>query len=481
MSMTTENSLQRNGSRFLWCQGLFRFGWCPCFRRKVAPVNPVPSDSDFMTLGRKGKRVICVVHIDPSLSCDILTKKDSSLAAFAKKVVCDDKGYESDSSNEEYWFSKWSRPLRTVKRFQAEHLQKQNIIGLIKNHLPAAEKTPKSENSSTTTDLKVVSTFAVEQSSQIIKEASREFSNKNTATTCLDLSQTGSDSAQVEKKDGVVNLAFEGSPSDPGASIVTANDFKQQNVTKPLLYFIHGAGESSECWKVLMHHFAGLGYEVLAIDLLGHGFSHTPLVEKSYTFKKLLGDVISVFDAHISNGRKCALIGHGYGCSFAVALSRQRSANVTLLALLSSGGPTPLAPPVNWRREWKLPASMLHCLRSILPCGMRRNVFYGPRGKSCLHDTIYFQSLPSYVRHHLAVGQTWPEGDVAFHRKIVMPTLLVHGLKDPFVSLVEMCEMERTIPRAFLEVIPESGHDIMSDVPNQLCKMLRKFFEHWQR
>lgn len=47
------------------------------------------------------------------------------------------------------------------------------------------------------------------------------------------------------------------------------------------------------------------------------------------------------------------------------------------------------------------------------------------------------------MRHHLAVGQVWPEGDVAFHRKIVMPTLLVHGLKDPFVSLVEMCEMER--------------------------------------
>jgi pimeloyl-ACP methyl ester carboxylesterase len=64
-------------------------------------------------------------------------------------------------------------------------------------------------------------------------------------------------------------------------------------------------------------------------------------------------------------------------------------------------------------------------------------------GKSCLHDSVYLQSLPSYVRHNLAVGQVWPEGDVAFHRKIVMPTLLVHGLKDPFVSLVEMCEMER--------------------------------------
>ena len=234
--------------------------------------------------------------------------KDNSLAAFAKKVVCDDKGYESDSSNEEYWFSKWSRPLRTVKRFQAEHLQKQNIIGLIKNRLPATDKTTKTENSDTTTDLKVISTFAVEQSSQIIQEASQEASNQISTQT--------SESAQTEEnKNGVVNLAFEGSPSDPGAMITTANEFKQ-HVNKPLLYFIHGAGESSECWKILMHHFASLGYEVLSLDLLGHGFSYTPSVEKSYTFRKLLGDVISVFDAHISNGRKCVLIGHGYGWDF---------------------------------------------------------------------------------------------------------------------------------------------------------------------
>lgn len=41
--------------------------------------------------------------------------------------------------------------------------------------------------------------------------------------------------------------------------------------------------------------------------------------------------------------------------------------------------------------------------------------------------------------------------------------------------------MAQTIPRAFLEVIPESGHDLMADVPDQLCKMLRKFIQHWER
>lgn len=51
--------------------------------------------------------------------------------------------------------------------------------------------------------------------------------------------------------------------------------------------------------------------------------------------------------------------------------------------------------------------------------------------------------MPRYVLHHVAQGQDWPEGDATFHRRILAPTLLVHGLQDPFVTLVQECEMER--------------------------------------
>ena len=114
-------------------------------------------------------------------------------------------------------------------------------------------------------------------------------------------------------------MGFDESPSDPEtspplpATITATYNQMKGNAIKPLLYFIHGAGGSADDWKRVMHFFAGRGYEVLALDLLGHGFSHTPKIEKFYTFKKLLGDVLAVFDAHISNGRKAVIIGHGYG------------------------------------------------------------------------------------------------------------------------------------------------------------------------
>ena len=48
-------------------------------------------------------------------------------------------------------------------------------------------------------------------------------------------------------------------------------------------------------------------------------------------------------------------------------------------------------------------------------------------------------------------------------------------MKDPLVSLVEMCEMERTIPKAYLELIPMAGHMLMQDQFEELNIMLRKF------
>ena len=52
-------------------------------------------------------------------------------------------------------------------------------------------------------------------------------------------------------------------------------------------------------------------------------------------------------------------------------------------------------------------------------------------------------------------------------------------MKDPLVSLVEMCEMERTIPKAYLELIPLAGHMLMQDQPSELNIMMKKFITRY--
>lgn len=81
-----------------------------------------------------------------------------------------------------------------------------------------------------------------------------------------------------------------------------------KNVT---LFFIHGVGGSADIWNSQIDFFANLGLEVIAPDLLGHGFSQSPDVQRMYHFNEILADMETIFDKHCK--RQNIVIGHSYG------------------------------------------------------------------------------------------------------------------------------------------------------------------------
>ena len=130
-----------------------------------------------------------------------------------------------------------------------------------------------------------------------------------------------------------------------------------------------------------------------------------------------------------------------FSCSFATALANKYSGYVHQLVLISGGGPTSLAPPA---REGPVHCCLRASLAPFLFCGLQRAIFYSARGRQhpyCGYEFSEHQR-PSQMRHVLR-GMSWPEGDYCFHRRICTPTLLVHGLRDTKVSLVQECQMER--------------------------------------
>lgn len=224
------------------------------------------------------------------------------------------------------------------------------------------------------------------------------------------------------------------------------SEVEQQNVL-PILFFLHGVGGSADIWSSQMQYFNSKGFHVIGPDMLGHGFSSCPDKPSAYTFTKLFKDFITIFDAYVPDGRKCVVIGHSYGCSFSAALARTRPEKVVSLIMIASGGPTPLAPPPNL---YKYPKWIINFLRLALECKFRNQQHkYNPRGKTIKFKEAF--DVPSYVFKYVMLGQVWPEGDAGFHRRISVPTLLVYGMRDSLVSLVEECEMERTIPKVITQ------------------------------
>lgn len=244
---------------------------------------------------------------------------------------------------------------------------------------------------------------------------------------------------------------------------------------KPMLFFIHGIGDSADIWRNQLRFFKHKGYETLAMDLVGHGLSYAPHKSKVYQFHSILSDVIAIFDRY-SKERNVA-IGHSYGACFAAALARHRSKQVTHLVLLSGGGPFPLCPQPRKLYEPLCFSALVKWWKSS--CKSRRRAYCMPSRKQI--SFVSSLDIPSYVRHYIFKGQIWLEGDASFHKQITVPTLLIYGLRDPFITLVEECEMEKTIPRAFLELIPEASHMLMLDTPNEVNDMIHKFLKRWDR
>ena len=223
-----------------------------------------------------------------------------------------------------------------------------------------------------------------------------------------------------QKLGGMANVAFESEEDTPDVSIKVSSQAKENVVPQgdakaeengkpvfvlPALFFIHGVGGSANVWSSQLSYFSNLGHEVIAPDILGHGFSSAPDKAKSYTFSKLLRDLLTIFDHFVPRTRECIVIGHSYGCSMAAALTKSRPESVKLLVMCSSGGPTPLSPPTQLS---KIPPACLACIKPLLKCHFGSSQKYKPRGKSTKIQQVF--DVPSYVLHHIMMGQDWPEG-----------------------------------------------------------------------
>lgn len=86
--------------------------------------------------------------------------------------------------------------------------------------------------------------------------------------------------------------------------------------------------------------FSEKGYEIIAIDLIGHGLSNSPSEFTNYQFLEMALDVLLVFDIFAKNDN--IVVGHSYGCSFSTFLAQSRKSIISKLILISGGSPYPL-------------------------------------------------------------------------------------------------------------------------------------------
>jgi pimeloyl-ACP methyl ester carboxylesterase len=103
---------------------------------------------------------------------------------------------------------------------------------------------------------------------------------------------------------------------------------------RPSAIFIHGAQNDHSVWCLQSRYFAHHGFNVLALDLPGHGRSKGPAKD---SVEAMADWVLALMDA--AGVDKALLIGHSMGSLIALEASHKAPARVTQLALLGTTYP----------------------------------------------------------------------------------------------------------------------------------------------
>jgi len=252
----------------------------------------------------------------------------------------------------------------------------------------------------------------------------------------------------------------------------------------PPLLLLHGWPTASFLWRKVMPALARAGRRVLAPDLPGFGASDKPLgIRYGFTF---FDGVLDGFLAALGLGNAAVgLAVHDLGGPLGVHWALERPARLEKLALLN----TLLYPEFS--------EAVLTFVRDLLEPAARERLT-SPAGLTAIlrdgfadPDRLTPDALAAYLapfagadaRRALADAGVGPERR-GFKRiaerlpALAAPVRVVYGARDRLLPDVAdtMARVARDLPRAEVTVLPDRGHFIPEEAPDEVGPLLAAFF-----
>ena len=255
---------------------------------------------------------------------------------------------------------------------------------------------------------------------------------------------------------------------------------KPFDADKPTLIFIHGVLNDHSVWILQTRYLANHGFNVLAVDLPGHGRSagEAPVsVEGAADFIEALMDAAGL--------QQAALIGHSWGSLIALETAARLKDRITHAALVGTAFPMKVSPAL-------IEASLNEPMKAL----QMVNVFsratlaappsaLGPGtwvyGASMALGKRVLASNPQVNIFHrgFVACDSYQRGLEAM-REVTCPVLFVLGALDqmtPARAAQSLIEQAQASDKDFEVVTVPMGHHQMSESPEETLNALKTFFK----
>ena len=253
-----------------------------------------------------------------------------------------------------------------------------------------------------------------------------------------------------------------------GKSVFIDTGNGQHQPNEQSVVFIHGSGMDHTVWLMPGRHFARHGYNVVAVDLPGHGRSHGPALTRIEDMADWVAAVIKAL-----NIESAALVGHSMGSLVALECAARNPSLARSLALLGTSTPMPVsdvlldAAKTDDRKAMVMANTWSHSGPGLMGGHKSPGMtlyFGGLRLLQRTPEGVYFADLNACNAY-----ESGPEAAT----KVACPTLVMIGDQDKMTGPRQASKVAEALADVRVEHLSPCGHSMMSEQPNAVLAALK--------
>jgi len=248
----------------------------------------------------------------------------------------------------------------------------------------------------------------------------------------------------------------------------------------PVLVLIHGFASSTLVWSKVFLRLAAAGFRVIAVDMLGFGYSGKPR-SGEYTIPGQAGILIGLLDR--LNIKRATLVGSSYGGAVAATCALDYPHRVTKLVLI---GTVNNNQPLNYKLMRVFSSPVFGDVVSPLLIGSRRLLRRRMKRVYDRHEwmlderRVDARHLPLRAagtqRAIIRTVRGWDAERISREAHLIkQPTLLLWGENDCEIPLADGERLHEQIPGSRLIVFLNCGHIPHEEYPEEFTGVVADF------
>ena len=236
------------------------------------------------------------------------------------------------------------------------------------------------------------------------------------------------------------------------------------DINKDTIVFLHGSGLSHIVWSLAEQFFSSKNYNVLSIDLPGHGNSDGPCLD---SVEKIADWMEKVFDK--LKLKNLILVGHSQGCLEILEYSSRYKERLKKLVFVGGSNKMPVHP------------DLIELAQSGHSDAVKLMMKWGYEGSKKFIGGNPVEKIiqsPRDISEILAVDlnacNNYSNGSEAA-KEIDLPSMLIFGELDKMVNLEAGKKFSNLIKNSTTHVIKGCGHMIMIEKAFEMREKILEF------